>query len=124
MMKPTFHTDKPIYSQICDWMKKKMVTEEWKADDKLPSVREMGATLAVNPNTVSRAYQELERAGYIYAKRGMGSFVTSEKAVFEQLKNELAKAIAARFLEETESIGLDKQAAIELLSKWGAENDK
>ncbi|AHI56238.1 GntR family transcriptional regulator [Listeria ivanovii] len=123
-MKPTFHTDKPIYSQICDWMKKKMVTEEWKADDKLPSVREMGATLAVNPNTVSRAYQELERAGYIYAKRGMGSFVTSEKAVFEQLKNELAKAIAARFLEETESIGLDKQAAIELLSKWGAENDK
>lgn len=101
-----------------------MVTEEWKADDKLPSVREMGATLAVNPNTVSRAYQELERAGYIYAKRGMGSFVTSEKAVFEQLKNELAKAIAARFLEETESIGLDKQAAIELLSKWGAENDK
>ncbi len=124
MMKPTFHTDKPIYSQICDWMKKKMVTEEWKADDKLPSVREMGATLTVNPNTVSRAYQELERAGYIYAKRGMGSFVTSEKAVFEQLKNELAKAIAARFLEETESIGLDKQAAIELLSKWGAENDK
>ncbi|PZF88818.1 GntR family transcriptional regulator [Listeria ivanovii] len=123
-MKPTFHTDKPIYSQICDWMKKKMVTEEWKADDKLPSVREMGATLTVNPNTVSRAYQELERAGYIYAKRGMGSFVTSEKAVFEQLKNELAKAIAARFLEETESIGLDKQAAIELLSKWGAENDK
>ncbi|MBC1483363.1 GntR family transcriptional regulator [Listeria sp. FSL L7-1485] len=116
-MKPTFHTDKPIYSQICDWMKKKMVTGEWKSDDKLPSVREMGASLAVNPNTVSRAYQELERAGYIYAKRGMGSFVTSERVVFEQLKSELADEMAERFLEEAESIGLTRQAAIELLTK-------
>ncbi|MBM5609071.1 GntR family transcriptional regulator [Listeria ivanovii] len=122
-MKPTFHTDKPIYSQICDWMKKKMVTREWKSDDKLPSVREMGASLAVNPNTVSRAYQELERAGYIYAKRGMGSFVTSEKAVFEQLKSELAEEIATRFLEEAESIGLNSQAAIELLTKKSTEHD-
>ncbi|AIS60127.1 GntR family transcriptional regulator [Listeria ivanovii] len=122
-MKPTFHTDKPIYSQICDWMKKKMVTREWKSDDKLPSVREMGASLAVNPNTVSRAYQELERAGYIYAKRGMGSFVTSEKAVFEQLKSELAEEIATRFLEEAESIGLNSQAAIELLTKRSTEHD-
>ncbi|ADB68672.1 TPA: GntR family transcriptional regulator [Listeria monocytogenes] len=116
-MNPTFHADKPIYSQISDWMKKQMITGEWKGEDKLPSVREMGVQLAVNPNTVSRAYQELERAGYIYAKRGMGSFVTSDKALFDQLKIELADAITERFLEEAKSIGLDDQAAIELLIK-------
>ncbi|MBF2454887.1 GntR family transcriptional regulator [Listeria seeligeri] len=122
-MKPTFHADKPIYSQICDWMKKKMITGEWKADEKLPSVREMGVMLAVNPNTVSRAYQELERGGYIYAKRGMGSFVTPEKAVFEQLQNDLAEEIATRFLEETESIGLNPQTAIELLTKRSTKHE-
>ncbi|EAC8476373.1 GntR family transcriptional regulator [Listeria welshimeri] len=116
-MNPTFQADKPIYSQISDWMKKQMITGEWKGDDKLPSVREMGVMLSVNPNTVSRAYQELERAGYIYAKRGMGSFVTSDKAIFEQLKKELAEEITDRFLEEARSIGLDNEAAIELLTK-------
>ncbi|MBF2562143.1 GntR family transcriptional regulator [Listeria welshimeri] len=122
-MNPTFHADKPIYSQISDWMKKQMITGEWKGDDKLPSVREMGVMLSVNPNTVSRAYQELERAGYIYAKRGMGSFVTSDKAIFEQLKKELAEEITDRFLEETRSIGLDNEAAIELLTKRSSHHE-
>lgn len=122
-MNPTFHADKPIYSQISDWMKKQMITGEWKGDDKLPSVREMGVMLSVNPNTVSRAYQELERAGYIYAKRGMGSFVTSDKAIFEQLKKELAKEITDRFLEEARSIGLDNEAAIELLTKRSSHHE-
>ncbi|MBE0792289.1 GntR family transcriptional regulator, partial [Escherichia coli] len=45
-MNPTFHADKPIYSQISDWMKKQMITGEWKGKDKLPSVREMGVQLA------------------------------------------------------------------------------
>ncbi|MBC2043169.1 GntR family transcriptional regulator [Listeria welshimeri] len=122
-MNPTFHADKPIYSQISDWMKKQMITGGWKGDDKLPSVREMGVMLSVNPNTVSRAYQELERAGYIYAKRGMGSFVTSDKAIFEQLKKELAEEITDRFLEEARSIGLDNEAAIELLTKRSSHHE-
>ncbi|MBF2473899.1 GntR family transcriptional regulator [Listeria welshimeri] len=122
-MNPTFHADKPIYSQISDWMKKQMITGEWKGDDKLPSVREMGVMLSVNPNTVSRAYQELERAGYIYAKRGMGSFVTSDKTIFEQLKKELAEEITDRFLEEARSIGLDNEAAIELLTKRSSHHE-
>ncbi|MBF2507172.1 GntR family transcriptional regulator [Listeria welshimeri] len=122
-MNPTFHADKPIYSQISDSMKKQMITGEWKGDDKLPSVREMGVMLSVNPNTVSRAYQELERAGYIYAKRGMGSFVTSDKAIFEQLKKELAEEITDRFLEEARSIGLDNEAAIELLTKRSSHHE-
>ncbi|MBC1283921.1 GntR family transcriptional regulator [Listeria welshimeri] len=122
-MNPTFHADKPIYSQISDWMKKQMITGEWKGDDKLPSVREMGVMLSVNPNTVSRAYQELERTGYIYAKRGMGSFVTSDKAIFEKLKKELAEEITDRFLEEARSIGLDNEAAIELLTKRSSHHE-
>lgn len=122
-MNPTFHADKPIYSQISGWMKKQMITGEWKGDDKLPSVREMGVMLSVNPNTVSRAYQELERTGYIYAKRGIGSFVTSDKAIFEQLKKELAEEITDRFLEEARSIGLDNEAAIELLTKRSSHHE-
>lgn len=71
-------SDKPIYEQIIDNIKELALKKVLKPDDKLPSVREMASMLSVNPNTVSKAYQELERQKIIYTVRGRGTFMRSD----------------------------------------------
>ncbi len=70
--------DKPIYEQIIDNIKELTLKRILKADDKLPSVRDMASMLAVNPNTVSKAYQELERQKITHTVRGRGTFISPE----------------------------------------------
>lgn len=66
----------PIYEQLCKKITELVLKGELKADDKLPSVRELAKELGVNPNTVSKAFQTLERDGIIYSLQGRGSFVS------------------------------------------------
>ena len=75
-----FTADKAIYLQIADYIGDRILRQEWAAHDKIPSVRELSASLTVNPNTVARAYEQLENNGIIYSKRGIG-FSVSEPAV-------------------------------------------
>lgn len=69
-------SDKPIYEQIIDNIKELSLKNILKPDDKLPSVRQMASMLSVNPNTVSKAYQELERQKIIHTVRGKGTFIS------------------------------------------------
>lgn len=69
-------SDKPIYEQIIDNIKELSLKDILKPDDKLPSVRQMASMLSVNPNTVSKAYQELERQNIIHTIRGRGTFIS------------------------------------------------
>ncbi len=68
---------KSIYEQIVDNVKELIITGMLKSEDKIPSVRELSKTLTVNPNTIQKAYRELEYQGYIYTVSGLGSFVAS-----------------------------------------------
>ena len=68
---------KAIYEQVADNFKRLIVTGVLKQDEKVPSVREMATTLTVNPNTVQKAYRELEAQGYFYTVLGQGSFVSA-----------------------------------------------
>jgi GntR family transcriptional regulator len=70
-----FRDSRPIYEQIKDGMLRLIMTQALKPNDRIPSVRELAAQLAINPNTIQRAYRELEREGYIYKVTGRGSFV-------------------------------------------------
>jgi len=70
-----FKTNKPIYLQIVDFCFQKMLTNEWPEEGRVPSVRELGATLQVNPNTAMRAFEYMQTENVIYSKRGMGYFV-------------------------------------------------
>lgn len=84
------HRDpRPIYEQIKDSLCKLVVSAAIKADEKLPSVRELATTLAINPNTIQRAYRELEAEGYIYTISGKGSFAASRDSVVDIYKDEL-----------------------------------
>jgi len=70
-----FRDAKPIYEQIKEEIRHLIVTGGLSPEDKLPSVRELAANLAINPNTIARAYQELEQEGYLYTESGKGTFV-------------------------------------------------
>lgn len=72
-----YKSRKPIYEQIIDSIKSLIVSGVLERDDQLPSVRQLAQELAINPNTIQKAYGELEREGVIYSLKGRGSFVGS-----------------------------------------------
>lgn len=75
MIQLNYRDTRPFYQQIKDNVRQLVVSGALKKDEKLPSVRDMAASLAINPNTIQRAYRELESKGYIYTLSGKGTFV-------------------------------------------------
>ena len=73
-----FNQQKPIYLQILDLISDKILSGEYKAGERIPSVRDFGAELGVNPNTVMRTFEKLTADGIIYNKRGIGYFISTE----------------------------------------------
>ena len=82
---------RPLYEQIKDKFKTLIITGALKEQDKIPSVRELAGSLAINPNTIQRAYKELEEEGYIVSLRAKGSFVAKRSEVSKEAQNALYK---------------------------------
>lgn len=89
MIQLNYRDAKPIYEQIKDGLKHLLVSKAIETGEKLPSVRELAASLAINPNTIQRAYKELESEGYIYTVSGKGTFAAGQDDVVEICKEEL-----------------------------------
>ncbi|MDQ0495650.1 GntR family transcriptional regulator [Paenibacillus brasilensis] len=91
---------KPIYEQLMDRVKEMIVYGSLQPDEQLPSVRALSAQLTVNPNTIQKAYRELEREGYIYSVQGKGSFVTPARQQPQQMKrDEIRAALLKQMIE-------------------------
>lgn len=75
MIQLNYRDSRPIYEQVKDGFRKLIVQKVLAVDEKLPSVRETASSLAINPNTIQKAYRELEQEGYLYTIAGKGSFV-------------------------------------------------
>ena len=113
---------RPIYEQIVDKLSDLMVIGGLNTDDKLPSVRSMAMELYINPNTIQKAYLELERRGYIYSVKGIGSFVadieaireTKKKNVFDDLKEIVFRA---------KKVGINYDKFVEEVKNLYSEND-
>lgn len=84
---------RPIYAQVKNEFRKLIVSGVLLPDDRLPSVREIASSLAINPNTIQRAYRELEAEGYIYSLPGKGSFVGEVRDSGAGRKSELFKML-------------------------------
>ena len=91
MIQLNYRDAKPIYEQIKDGLRKLVITNSLIANEKLPSVREMASKLAINPNTIQKAYRELEVEGYVYTVAGKGTFVAERKEVLGVRNEELMK---------------------------------
>ena len=89
MLNLDYRDARPIYEQVKDGLRRLMVTGVIQEGEKLPSVRTMAGTLAINPNTIQRAYEALEAEGYVYSVPGKGSFAAPNTGVDEGRKSEL-----------------------------------
>jgi GntR family transcriptional regulator len=118
-----FDTTKPIYIQIMEKINKKIVRNEWKAGDKLPSVREMAVQTGVNPNTIQRTYSELERMGIVETRRGQGTFVTENVEVIERLREQLKRDIVADFIRNMTEFGFTMNDIIASLKDFSRGED-
>jgi DNA-binding transcriptional regulator YhcF (GntR family) len=117
MKKPNFDPNLPIYLQIMNFVKKLIVRGILKPGDKIPSVRDMALFLGVNPNTVQKAYEELEREGTIFTKRGQGNFVNEDENIVERIKETMVKELVERYRKELEELGISKKEIFELLKE-------
>lgn len=103
-----YRDKRPIYEQIIEQMQKLIVKEVFKANEKLPSVRTLAMEISINPNTIQRAYTQLEKDGWIYTVKGKGNFVCEKSgwlygekdAQLEVLKKEIQKAVALGITKE------------------------
>ncbi len=116
-----FESNLPIYVQIVDYLKRQIITGSLKEGDKLPSVREIATDLRVNPNTIQRSYQELERESLVFTQRGMGTFVTEDKNIIKELKKNLANNIINNFIDDMKAIGFNSVDIIELINEKAGE---
>lgn len=104
--------NKPVYLQLIEQIKRKILTGEYKAGDKIPSVRDLAMDAAVNPNTMQRALQDLERDGLIFAQRTSGRLVTEDKNMILSLKESFAKELIEDFIKSLSELGFSKKEII------------
>lgn len=116
-----FDNNLPIYLQIMQYIKRQIVTGTLKAGDKIPSVRELAAELQINPNTVQRTFQELEREEVVETKRGLGRYVTSEESKIMTIKKEMAGELLERFLTGMQELGIEEQDILNIVAVAVAE---
>lgn len=104
-----FDNNLPIYMQIMNYIKGEIVTGKLKPGDKILSVRELASELQINPNTVQRTFQELEREEIVETRRGMGRYVTSNENTILTIKKEMAQDVLDRFIRGMEDLGFKSE---------------
>ncbi len=113
-----YRDSKPIYEQVKDGFRRLILSGAMATGERLPSVRELASELAINPNTIQRAYRELEAEGFICSVAGKGSFASALTEVHDTRREELL----ARFDETAEELlhlGLTAEALADRISKGG-----
>lgn len=115
-MNTQFNDNIPIYIQIMNLIKRDIVTKKHKGGDKLPSIRELSEELKVNPNTLSRAYSELEREGITFTQRGTGTFIVEDEKMIENVKKQSALKVISEFVNGMKSLGFSGDEIIQIVT--------
>ena len=119
-----FQDHLPIYAQLMDTLKRRIITGRYLPGEKLPSVRELAAEAGINPNTVQRAFSELEREGLIYTQRATGKYVTENAEEIKSARQALAKTQVAEFLSNMQSLGYSVGDVIVLLQSFNESEEE
>ncbi len=119
-----FQADRPIYAQLMEEIKRRIISGVYKPGEKMPSVRDLAAEASVNPNTMQRAFAQLEQEGLLYTQRTSGRFVTEDEERIMDMKNELAKELIRDFWKNMEQLGFGRQQTLTLLTTMKEECDR
>ena len=114
MIELNYKDPRPVYEQIKESLKKLIISGALKENERLESVRSLAVRLSINPNTIQRAYNELESDGYIYSVPGKGSFVSETSPVDTKRQEELKNRLKETALE-LEFMGVKKEELIKLI---------
>ncbi len=112
-----FDYDKPIYLQLIETFMMKIYTKEWKVDDKIPSVRELGNIYGVNPNTVQKALSILEEQEVLRSERTVGRFVCNNSKKFKEMREKYISEVSVNYLNEVGKIVDDFDEIIKILER-------
>ena len=109
--------DRPIYAQLIEQIQRQIISGAYQPGERLPSVRDLAAQAAVNPNTMQRALSELERSGLVFTQRTSGRYITQDQALIQAAKQALAQQEAETFLRRMAALGLDRNQSLEILQE-------
>ena len=112
-----YKDSRPIYEQVVDRFKLLILRGVIKQNEKLPSVRNLAVELSLNPNTIQRAYGELERQGYIYTVKGKGNFSSGAEKLIDRYKEEIQRQLK-EICETAISIGMTEEELIGNIREW------
>lgn len=115
-----FKSKKSIYLQIADYICECILREEWKEDEKIPSIRDIAVTLEVNPNTVTRTYRYLEEQGIISIQRGVGYFVSKNAydIILDLKKETFFKEELPELFRMMKLLSITIQDVLKFYNKW------
>ncbi len=116
MITLNYRDARPIYEQVRDGLRALIVSGAVADGEKLPSVRQLASQLAINPNTIQRAYRELEQEGYIVSVPGKGSFVSRNSGARDARRKELTEKLLA-LAAEFEAVGVTRAEMAALLAE-------
>ena len=108
-------SNQPIFIQLVERLESDIVSGKYAPGDKLPTVRDLAVEAAVNPNTMQKAYGELERLGLVYSQRTNGRYVTEDAGLIEKTRKDLAEKTAEEFLSGMKELGIGREEAIRFL---------
>lgn len=119
----TWHieSDRPIYTQLLEQIRLRIISGEYSPGSKLPSVRELAAEASVNPNTMQKALSELEQSRLIYSQRTSGRYVTEDTEMIEKVKEEIAEEKIQEFFAVMSRLGLQPGDTLKLIEKAAKE---
>lgn len=108
---------RPIYEQIIERVQLDIITGYYQPGEKLPSVRDLAAEAAVNPNTMQKALSELERSGLLYTRRTSGRYITEDRKLIRKMKTDLAAMQVRDFILRMRQLSLEEQQIIGLIQE-------
>ena len=109
--------DRPIYAQLVERIQMQIVSGYYPSGGRLPSVRDLAAVAAVNPNTMQKAFAELERSGLIVTQRTNGRTVTEDEELINNIKSSLAKEQVQNFFDKMKELGYTEHEVVKLLEQ-------
>jgi DNA-binding transcriptional regulator YhcF (GntR family) len=118
-----FDSRRSIYEQIVEYVQNQILSAQWRAEDRIPSVRDLAVTLGVNPNTVQRSFSVLQDTGVIYNRRGVGYFVAPDGAQRSQAarRREFERQELPRIFETMDIINYSLEELTGAWQRWNAE---
>ncbi len=118
-----FENNRPVYTQLLDKIQMMIISGKYKPGDRFTAVRELSVEAGVNPNTMQRALQELERIGLVSSNRTSGRLVTEDTDLIERIKEQKASEYTQVYLNNMRALGIGTEKILQMVTNEAKKKD-